>query len=215
MNRPVVKLLLHPTYFPNTLTFSTLIQHEVIWEVEDNYQKQTYRNRCYICTDRGKLQLTIPIKHVGGKQGRQKYKEVRIDNSYPWQRQHWRSIQTAYRTSPYFEYYEDQLIPIFEDQHTFLLDFNLMTTELLCEILEVPMPSSRTESYQVISEEHKDLRLLVNAKHKIDLEQDPYIQVFGDRHGFIKNLSTLDLIFNEGPGALSYLKKQNTFILNG
>ena len=108
-----MRLLLHPSYFPNIATFAAMIQNEVRWEVEDNYQKQTYRNRCYICTDKGRHLLNIPIKHVGGDQGRQKYKEVLVDNDYPWQRNHWRTLQTAYRTSPFFEFYEDDLAPVY------------------------------------------------------------------------------------------------------
>ena len=101
--------LIHPSYFPNILTFSYIMHHDICWEVEDNYQKQTFRNRTYICTDRGKHILSIPIVHVGKANGRQKYKDVTIDNSYPWQRQHWRTLETAYRTSPFFEFYEDEI----------------------------------------------------------------------------------------------------------
>ena len=204
-----MKILLHPTYFPNILTFSVLMQNEVIWEAADNYQKQTYRNRCYICTDQGKLQLTIPIKHAGGDQGRQKYQDVRIDNSSPWQRQHWRSLQTAYRTSPYFEYYEDQFTAIFQDKFSFLLDFNLRTIATVCDIMEVPVPQESTEVFQKIPQGKRDFRFLVSAKEALALSQQPYVQVFGDRHGFIRNLSILDLLFNEGPASLLYLKAQN------
>ena len=112
-----MKLILHPTYFPNVRTMAGLVQNQVVWEVEDNYQKQTYRNRCYICTDQGKHLLSIPIEHVGGDQGRQKYKDVRLKNDYPWQRQHWRTLQTAYRTSAFFEYYEDEVAPLFENEY--------------------------------------------------------------------------------------------------
>ena len=184
------------------------MQKSTIWEAEDNYQKQTYRNRCHICTDRGRHVLSIPIKHVGGNQGRQKYKDVRLDNSYRWQRQHWRTLQTAYRTSPYFEFYEDDLAPLFEDGRTFLLDFNLTTIETVCNSLQIEMQREKTVLYERNPVEVIDGRFLVNAKKKINFAQEEYTQVFGERHGFIGNVSILDLLFNEGPNAVSYLKSQ-------
>tara|TARA_R110002167_G_scaffold283181_8_gene488385 strand:+ start:859 stop:1437 length:579 start_codon:yes stop_codon:yes gene_type:complete len=191
-----------------------MVQHSVCWEIWDNYQKQTYRNRCHICNDLGKHVLSIPIKHVGGHQGRQPYKEVRLDNSYPWQRQHWRTLQTAYRTSPFFEFYEDEIAPLFENESAFLLDFNLKSIAVICECLQVPMHQVKTEKYEMIMQNNLDARFLVNAKHDMELQQDDYVQVFGDRHGFIKNTSVLDLLFNEGTNALSYLKAQNLDFLN-
>ncbi|WP_422080733.1 WbqC family protein [Ulvibacterium sp.] len=207
--------LLHPTYFPNIATFSVIIRDKVIWEIEDNYQKQTYRNRCYISNDQGKHMLTIPIKHVDGKEGRQKYKEVQLDNSYSWQRQHWRTLQTAYRTSPFFEYYEDDIAPLFEKKHFFLLDFNLKTIQTICNCLQIEMPLEKTMTYCKSIETQNpipktlDARHLVNAKKEIQFVQEVYTQVFGSRHGFIENLSVLDLLFNEGPHTVPFLENQN------
>ncbi|WP_299534904.1 WbqC family protein [Ulvibacterium sp.] len=207
--------LLHPTYFPNIAIFSVITRDRVLWEIEDNYQKQTYRNRCYISTDQGKHMLTIPIKHVGGKEGRQKYKEVRLDNSYSWQRQHWRTLQTAYRTSPFFEYYEDDIAPLFREKHFSLLDFNLRTIETVCNCLQIEMPLEKTVTYHKNVKTQNpipkilDARHLVNAKKEIRFVQETYTQVFGSRNGFIENLSVLDLLFNEGPHTVSFLKNQN------
>jgi len=209
-----LKILLHPTYFPNIGTFAAIVQNDIIWEVEDNYQKQTYRNRCYICNDRGRHLLNIPIQHVGGKQGRQKYKEVKLDNGYQWQRQHWRTLQTAYRTSPFFEFYEDDLAPLFAKPHTFLMDFNFKTIETVSQCLQITVPQRRTDSYEPKTKKYKDARVLVNAKKEIDFQQTAYTQVFGDRHGFVKNGSILDLLFNEGTNTLSYLQKQSLPSLN-
>lgn len=209
-----MKTLLHPTYFPNISTFATIVRNDVVWEVEDNYQKQTYRNRCHICTDQGKHLLSIPIQHVGGKEGRQKYKDVKLDNSYRWQTQHWRTLQTAYRTSPYFEFYEDDFAPLFEQGHEFLLDFNLKANETICDCLQMKMSSEKTAVYEKEPTDIVDLRFFVNAKKEIDFIQEEYVQVFGDRHGFIKNASILDLLFNEGTNALSYLKAQDLTFLN-
>lgn len=209
-----MKTLLHPCYFPNILTFATIVQNEIIWEVQDNYQKQTYRNRAHICNDRGRHLLSIPIQHIGGDQGRQKYKDVRADNSYSWQRTHWRTLQTAYRTSPFFEFYEDDIAPLFEKQFDFLLDFNLETIATICECLQIEMHTQRSTAYDLHPENYVDLRFLVNAKKELISKQEPYTQVFGDRHGFIQNVSVLDLLFNEGTNALEYLKQQELQVLN-
>lgn len=204
-----MKSVLHPVYFPNIATMAVLVSNEVIWEVHDNYQKQTFRNRCHICTDQGKHMLNLPIHHVGGNQGRQKYKDVRLDNVSKWQRQHWRTLQTAYRTSPFFEFYEDDLAPLFEKPIKYLLDLNIKTIDFLCDSLSIENSITQTSMYQLKLESDKDARYLVNAKQKISIEQEAYNQVFGERHGFIENTSTLDLLFNEGPNALSYLKQVN------
>ncbi len=201
-----MKTLLHPAYIPNILTFATIAQSEVHWEVEDNFQKQTFRNRAHICTDRGKLMLNIPIKHVGKNQGRQKYKEVKIENDYNWQRQHWRTLQTAYRTSPFFEYYEDDIAPLYGEAYDFLLDYNLKTIAVLCDCMQIDMPFFKTEKYRSNPTDIIDARFLINAKKEAALDFPEYNQVFGDRHGFIKNCSILDLLFNEGTNAMTYLK---------
>lgn len=207
--------LIHPTYFPNILTFSYIMHHAICWEVEDNYQKQTFRNRTYISTDRGKHILSIPIVHVGKTKGRQKYKDVILDNSYPWQRQHWRTLETAYRTSPFFEFYEDEIKPLYTQPFKNLLDFNLKTIETIFDCLQLEMPMNTSELYEENPSNIHDYRYLVSAKLKHKLNLEPYIQVFGDRHGFIPNLSILDLLFNLGPNTIEYLNKELVATPNG
>ncbi|MEX0275684.1 MAG: WbqC family protein [Flavobacteriaceae bacterium] len=206
--------LLHPTYFPNIATLAVLAHKNCIWETQDNYQKQTYRNRCHICTDAGLHKLNIPIHHVGGTHGRQKYKEVRIKNEYLWQRQHWRTLQTAYRTSPYFEFYEDELAPLFNRPYQFLMDFNFEAIRLLCECLQLLRPQAETSTYEVEVHDKVDVRFLVNAKKEPDLSQKKYDQVFMERHGFVGNTSGLDLLFNLGPNAKNYLENQSLQFLH-
>ncbi len=204
-----MNLVVHPAYFPNIATFSVLAQHTVIWEAHDNFQKQTYRNRCYICTDQGKHMLNIPIKHVGGKEGRQKYRDVEIDHTYNWQKQHWRTLETAYRTSPFFEFYEDDLRPLFEKREKFLFDFNLKTIQTTFDCLGITMPIERTKMFEMSTSNDMDVRFLVEAKKPLPFTPVGYSQVFEERHGFIRNLSILDLLFNEGTNALDYLKSQS------
>ncbi|WP_299799106.1 WbqC family protein [uncultured Maribacter sp.] len=198
--------LIHPSYFPNILTFSYIMHHPICWEVNDNYQKQTFRNRTYISNDRGKHILSIPIIHAGRANGRQKYKDVLIDNSYPWQRQHWRTLETAYRTSPFFEFYEDDIRPLYHQTYESLLDFNLKTIETIFECLQLEMPTEKTLAYETTPEGKEDFRFLISAKFTPQLNIETYTQVFGDRHGFTPNLSILDLLFNLGPNSIQYLK---------
>lgn len=208
-----MKILLNPAYFPDIATFSTIAQHEVCWEVQDNFQKQTYRNRAYICNDRGRHMLSIPIQHVGNKKGRLN-KDVKLDNTYEWQRQHWRTLKTAYRTSPFFEFYEDEIAPLYEKQYDYLLDYNLLTIETICDCIQLDMPTEKTVVYDANREGFFDGRFLVNPKGKLNFEQEEYNQVFSDRNEFSRNTSVLDLLFNEGTNALSYLKNQKLSFLN-
>lgn len=201
------KALLHPAYFPDVLVFAQIVQRPVIWEVHDHYQKQTYRNRCYVYTDQGKQMLNIPIRHVGGRLGRQNYRDVLLDNSYHWQRDHWRTLQTAYRASPFFEFYEDDLRPLFHTTYEKLMDMNLESIRILGECLGVTIPEDTTSSYQKEAQDYTDLRYLVNAKNSRELSYPSYYQVFEEKHGFIPGLSVLDLLFNQGPSSMEYLEK--------
>ncbi len=198
--------MVHPAYFPNIITFAMIVQNDVIWEEHDNFQKQTYRNRCYIATDQGKHMLNIPIRHVGGKEGRQKYNAVEVDNSVNWQKLHWRTLETAYRTSPFFEFYEDDLKPLFEEPASLLYDFNLKTIAIIGECLGIKTSMERNVSFEKNPKEFIDSRFLVDAKKSPMIAVDEYAQVFGERNGFIGNLSILDLLFNEGTNTLTFLR---------
>ena len=203
-------ILVHPTYFPSIVQMVAIVQaKKIFFEVEDNYQKQTYRNRAYVAHTNGKLLLNIPIKHSKvGK--RQKTKEVEIEDNFPWQSQHWKSLQTAYRTSPYFEFYEDDIKHLFEATSTSLLEHNLKTFKTVCDLLGIELDSKieKTTYYDLSPTAVKDLRFLVNAKQEKKYNLTPYNQVFENQHGFLSNLSILDLIFNEGTNALIYLENQ-------
>lgn len=209
-----MKTVVHPTYFPSIPTFAVIVQKDVLWEAHDNFQKQTYRNRCYVCTDQGKHMLSIPIKHLGAKEGRQKYSEVVPDSTYPWKKIHWRTLETAYRTSPFFEFYEDDLKPLFEAEYSSLYEFNMQIILAVGECLGVQIPTQQTEAFERKISEGQDARFLGEAKKEIALEMNPYPQVFEERHDFIPNLSILDLLFNEGTNALTYLRNQSLSFLN-
>ncbi|SMC84587.1 WbqC family protein [Cellulophaga tyrosinoxydans] len=203
-----MSVVMHPGYFLNLLNFAVLAQRDIIWEVSGNYQKQSFRNRCHIANDRGFHTLSIPIKHNGKSKGRNTYADVLIDNKYAWQRQHWRTLQTAYRTSPFFEFYEDEIAVLYNQEYKTLLDFNLKTIEIACDCLQIEMPSAKTAIFhKTLGEKETEGRTLIDAKKTAPVAFTPYVQVFDDRNGFIENLSILDLLFNEGTNALSYLQE--------
>jgi len=204
-------ILLHPMYFGSIAQFVAIAQSKsIMFENEDNYQKQTYRNRTYIYGANGKLLLTIPIKHIGEK-NRQLYKDVRIENDFEWQTQHWRSIETAYRTSPFFEYYEDEFVHLFQNPKKYLLDFNYECMQVVMDCLQLDCSYSKTTEYFKEPKDCEDFRNIINAKKEPAYTLSPYIQVFNDKYGYINNLSILDLLFNEGTNALSYLENQTIF----
>jgi hypothetical protein len=206
--------LLHPAYFPCIAQMVAVVQAEnIVFEAEDNYQKQTYRNRSCIAHTNGVLQLNVPIKH--SKDGkRQKMKEVQTENEFPWQSQHWKSIQTAYRTSPFFEFYEDDLEHLFTKKVSGLLSHNLEIHQVLCDLIGIDDSFTTTVKYEP-EIDTGDLRSLIVAKKEPDYKLASYTQVFEDGHGFLSNMSVLDLLFNEGPNTLHYLEQQNLKAITG
>lgn len=200
-------MLFIPTYFSPISQYVALFHNgEIIFEVEDNYQKQTYRNRCNIYGANGKLQLNIPITHTA-KGVRKKTKDIKLDYSFDWQQLHFRSLQAAYRSSPYFEFYEDDLSPLFENKQTFLQDFNLKCHDFLMDALQEDITYTKTNEYEV-TPKTKDMRFLATARKEVVYNFKKYTQVFDDKYGFIPNLSILDLLFMEGPNAVTYLEMQ-------
>jgi len=200
-----MSIILHPTYFPSISQFSAMAQaDEVVFEVDDNFQKQTNRNRMYIYSANGKQLLNIPVKH--SKDVQQKYRDIKIENDFNWQKQHFKSLEAAYRTSPYFEFFEDDIRPIYEKKHEFLMELNLEVHEIVTDCLGIKLPYTTTEEY-FKEPIQTDFRYLANGK-KDENVFESYIQVFNEKHGFINNLSILDLLFNEGRHAVDYLKRQ-------
>lgn len=199
-------LLVHPSYFAPIAQYACIERAKnVVFECFDNYQKQTFRNRCYIYSPNGKQMLNIPILHTKGT--KQRTSQVKIDNKYNWQSLHFKSLETSYRSSPFYEFYIDELMPVFERKWNYLIDLNLFTHECIMDALELNVPYTRTEHY-INDHQMHDKRELVVAKNLKFLGLKPYFQLFEDRYGFIENLSILDLLFMQGPNATLYLEQQ-------
>jgi hypothetical protein len=193
-----------PTYFSPISQYSEIVKADkIIFEMDDNFQKQSYRNRCYIYNSNGKQLLSVPVKHLT-KDSRKKTKDTLVENDFPWQDQHFKSLKIAYRTSPFFEFFEDDLAPIFEKKYTYLQDLNIDTFLFLTDALQIETTFSKTQEYK-FEPNGKDFRLLAEIKQQPEKLVEKYIQMFDDKHGFIPNLSILDLLFMEGPNAISYL----------
>lgn len=202
-----MNILIHPTYFPSISHYIAMVKAEsVTFEMEDNFQKQTNRNRMYIYSPNGIQLLNVPLKH--SKEKHQKFKDVRIENDFAWQKNHFKSLEAAYRTSPFFEYFEDDFRPLFEKKQEFILDLNLQIFELINSSLGIKIEAQKTTEFFHDSLNYDDFRSLVNGKKDVT-QIEEYTQVFNDKHGFINNLSILDLLFNEGRYAVDYLKNQS------
>ena len=203
-----MNILIHPTYFPSISHFVALIQSEnITFELEDNFQKQTNRNRAYIYSPNGIQLLNIPVKH--SKESHQKTKDIRIETDFDWQKQHFKSLEAAYRSSPFFEFFEDDIRPVFKKKYDFLLDLNFEILDILLKCFRLKLDFTKTTEYfhEIDTTSTTDCRALVNGKKDISLFES-YTQVFDDKHNFINNLSVLDLLFNEGKYAMDYLQKQ-------
>lgn len=207
-----MKTLLHPSYFPSISHFVAMVQAEnVVFEMEDNFQKQTNRNRTYIYSPNGVQLLNIPIKH--SRTSHQKTKDIQIENDFDWQKQHFKSLEAAYRSSPFFEYFEDDFVPFFEKKHQFLMDLNLEALEIISKCMRMKFDFETTNEYfhEVDSNEFLDYRFLINGKKDPSVFES-YTQVFDDKFGFINNLSVLDLLFSEGKFTVDYLKSQKLLL---
>lgn len=199
-------ILIHPTYFPSISTYIAIAKADSITlEMEDNFQKQTNRNRMYIYSANGLQLLNIPVKHL--KNSHQMSKDIQLETEFDWQKQHFKSLEAAYRSSPFFEFFEDILMPVFEKDYKFLMDLNLDTMEIISKCIGLKTSFSKTEEFQKETD-LVDFRNLAAGK-KDQTQITPYTQVFGEKYGFLHNLSILDLLFNEGRYSLDYLKSQN------
>ncbi|MBR4297561.1 MAG: WbqC family protein [Bacteroidaceae bacterium] len=182
----------------------------VVIETCDNYVKQTYRNRCLISGPNGVQALTVPIEKPSF--GKSTMRDIRISDHGNWRHQHWNALQSNYERSPFFEFYADDLRPFYEHPVTFLFDFNEGLQQTILSLLELHPIIQHTETYLTVPPaEMEDLRDVISPKHAWQDDSSftpyPYYQVFARKHGFLPDLSIVDLLFNMGPEARIVLKK--------
>jgi hypothetical protein len=198
--------LLQTTYFGPVQWYQKLYRYDhCTIEQYDSFQKQTYRNRCIIATANGLQALTVPVEHSDEKM---LTKDLRISDHNQWRRVHWNALQSAYSESPFFEYYADDLHPFFEQKYTFLVDFNENIRQKICELIDIQPNVSYTSDFSHQPSDITDFRDIIHAKHPQpdpDFEPKVYWQVFQHKHGFLPNLSILDLLFCMGPESVFYL----------
>jgi hypothetical protein len=192
-------------YLPPVAYFSKLKMYrpDILVEREEHFPKQTYRNRADIYSPDGKLTLTVPV--VKGSKNRTKIKDVKICYDFKWQRLHWMSLESCYRRSAYFEYYEDDFKRFYSNKYTHLFDYNEQLLQFILKAIKMPLTINYTETFEPAYDSLTDLRLSINPKKEPGIGQKPYFQVFEDRNGFLKNLSIVDLLFNQGPQSINYL----------
>ena len=203
------KVLLSTTYFGPVQWYQKLYRAEhVTIEQWESFQKQTYRNRCLIATTQGVQALTVPVEKPAN--GVNCIKDLRISDHGNWRHLHWNALQSAYGESPFFEYYQDDIRPFYEERWTFLLDFNEAIRQRICDLIDFEPKLSYSPEYIVDSKTvaADDYRVTINPKHPAEdeeFEAKPYYQVYQAKHGFLKNLSVIDLLFNMGPESIFYL----------
>ena len=199
-----MKSILLPTYFPSLLFWKIILKNNFFWMKNSYYKKQTLRNRMFIHGANGKLMLSIPIRHSGINQKRF-YDDISIDSSSDWKKNHFKSIKIAYQSSPYFEFYEEDLKNFYQIETSNLYNFNLKSVELVLKWLEMGT-NNRTIDFNIeIYSQSKNVKEIDNReiKKKSNIK---YIQTFEDKNGFIDGLSILDMIFNCGPKTKDYIK---------
>ena len=198
-----MEVLLSTTYFGPVQWYQKLYRADHVYiEQWENFQKQTYRNRCLIATTQGIQALTFPVE----RNNCQLIKDIRISDHGNWRHLHWNALQSAYGESPFFDYYQDDIRPFFEKKWDFLLDFNEAIREKMCELIDIQPKVSLTKTFTTMAE--NDFREAINPKHPApdaDFQPKSYYQVYQQKHGFLPNLSVLDLLMNMGPESIYYL----------
>lgn len=188
-------MILPSAYLPPISWFASLRAGEPVFiEQYENYHKQTIRNRCVIDSPNGPLPLSIPVDRSTFVGGKCLMRDLRISTHSDWQRQHWYALETSYYNSPFFEYLQDDFRPFYERPWTFLIDFNEVLVAKCCELLDLTPPAGRTANYQ---------------GHSVSVAEwasKPYYQVFQHKHGFLPDLSIIDLLFNMGNESVLWLQ---------
>lgn len=200
-----MSLVLSSVYAGNLVYYSLIANsNKIILDVYENFNKQSFRNRCVIASPNGPLKLIIPVV----RSSKNIVKDVKIDNTQNWKKIHWKSLESSYRSSPYFEFYEDEFHSLyFKNKNDFLFDFNNKINLAILKCLGIETEIIISSSYVEKDLEIEDFRNIIPSKSK-DLEkfkEIKYNQVFQEKQSFLPNLSILDLLFNEGPLAKQFL----------
>ena len=204
-------ILLSTAYLPPVQYMSKFLQDAPVYlESQENYQKQSYRNRCYIYGANGRQCLVIPVKKQHGE--KTPVTRVEIDYQYSWQKIHMKSIESAYRLSPFFEYYADEFNAWYNREIPLLFNWNLGLLKDVLKFLGISEIPVHTDTWYKEPFDRQDLRQCIHPKPRMNKKDTcfrpvPYLQVFQERYGFIPNLSIIDLLFNEGPQAVSILRR--------
>lgn len=207
-NLTASKAIIELHFLPSLAYFFELQRHnEIILEAEENFQKQSFRNRCQILASNRTMDLVVPVIKRGSSR---KIRDIRIDHSTRWSTNHWRTIQSAYGKSPFFEHFEAEFHQIFEVKEEFLYDLNHKALTICLQFLQLPLKLAASSSYEKeIKPPILDVRSTIHPKKmgvsKGLLQFEGYHQVFGSK--FVPNLSIMDLLFNEGPNALNIIRK--------
>ncbi len=203
--------ILSTAYFPNIQYISKLWLHNTVYiDVNETYLKQSFRNRCQIAGANGVLDLSIPIIKPNGN--KTLTKDIQIEYATKWMQVHWRAIISAYKSSPFFEFFEQELASLYQKQEKFLVDFNTKALELLFNSLDINLDIKFPAEFIPVDENPFDYRYSIHPKKRLqkpdpNFKQINYYQVFQSKHGFLPNLSFIDLVFNEGPQSIYYCKQ--------
>jgi hypothetical protein len=197
-------ILVSTAYLPPVEYFSVISKaDEISVEKEENYVKQTYRNRCYILSAHGTQLLSVPV--YLGSLHKTPVKDIRIDYSKRWQQVHLRAITAAYSSSPYYEFYFENIEKIILKNHGFLLDMNMELTLSVLEMLKIRKVVLYTSEYEPAVNKANDFRYRISPKTESDFTPKEYIRVFDSDKNFDKDFSIIDLVFNKGPESAGYL----------
>lgn len=197
--------LLSTAYFPSVSWMALFSQRkEVCIDLLETYPKQSYRNRCHIATSHGVMKLSVPIKKLQGNKS--KTKDIVIDYQQKWQQLHWRSIQTAYQSAPFFLYYQDDIEGLIKYEYSSLNEMNEKIIQELAILLGIQSQINYTHDFIPTENREEDFRFNIHPKKDSPFLIQPYYQTFSNQHGFLMDLSTLDLLFNLGPESIAYLE---------